>query len=130
MKSFLMKISNEDKISFVDSDDRAVFKRLLSSFKSKGISQYKITVESIDEQNLTEKQVKLFRVLISKIAEKTGNNFDIVEKTLVEEFLPGKNINIFSKSEFSAFMNWVVPFCADFFSIEIGIDKNGFIEIK
>ena len=125
-----MKISNEDKISFVDSDDRAVFKRLLSSFKSKGISQYKITVESIDEQNLTEKQVKLFRVLISKIAEKTGNNFDIVEKTLVEEFLPGKNINIFSKSEFSAFMNWVVPFCADFFSIEIGIDKNGFIEIK
>ena len=105
MKSFLMKISNEDKISFVDSDDRAVFKRLLSSFKSKGISQYKITVESIDEQNLTEKQVKLFRVLISKIAEKTGNNFDIVEKTLVEEFLPGKNINIFSKSEFSAFMN-------------------------
>lgn len=125
-----MKISNEDKISFVDSDDRAVFKRLLSSFKSKGISQYKITVESIDEQNLTEKQVRLFKVLIYRIAKKTGNDFDIVEKTLVEEFLPGKNINTFSKSEFSDFMNWVVPFCADFFSIEIGIDKNGFIEIK
>ena len=130
MKSFLMKVVNEDKISFVDSDDRAVFKRLLSSFKSKGISQYKITVESVDGQNLTQKQVGLFKVLISRIAEKTGNDFDIVEKTLVDEFRPGKNINEFSKSEFAAFMNWVVPFCADFFSIEVGIDKNGFIEIK
>lgn len=125
-----MKIDEDNKSSFVDKDDRAVMKRLLSSLREKGVKQFKMTIEPIDNESLTDKQKSLFKLIVVKIAEYSGNDYKTVEKTLLESFLQKNHIENFSKKDFSDFMNWVVPFTNEFFDLGISVDKNGFITVN
>ena len=122
-----MKV-DADKILFADIEDRAVFKRLLLSLERKGIKNYKITIESV-EDSLSEKQEKLFRVLVSKIAEASGNDEDTIEETLLKNYGNKKSIKDFSKEDFQKFLDLTSAFSIDFFGFAINFDKNGHIQI-
>ena len=125
-----MKPNSEAKIEFADIEDQVAFGRLISSLKRKGIAHYKMTIELVESKTISEKQVNLFNVLISKVAQASGQDRETIKQTLLVDQNVEKNISDFSSQEFEALMETSNIFLNDFFNMEVKYDKNGFIEIN
>ena len=130
MKSFLMKPNSEAKLEFADIEDQVAFGRLLSSLKRKGIAHYKMTIELVESKTVSEKQVNLFNVLISKVAQASGQDRETIKETLLKDYGLEKEVRDFSGSQFQELMDSTNSFLQEFFNITVSYDKNGFIEIK
>lgn len=100
--------------------------------KEKGINKFRICVETIDESPfITEKQKTLFKVLVGKISDISGNDKDTIEQTLVENLLTDKDWRKLSNAEFNDFIEKIVVFCNEFFNLNISYNEaNGHFEIN
>lgn len=126
-----MKFDEKGKPDFLDQKDRAAYRLLLSSMKQKGISKFKMTISIIDSKNLTEKQIKLFNVLVDMISSETGEDIQTIEQTLINNFSKTKkSITDFSNEDFSNFLEWTFSFCNEFFNLNVWINDFGNIETK
>lgn len=128
MKSFTMKVDG-DKIKFLDPEDKAAFKRLLFQFEKNGHKTYTLTLD-VSRDVVSEKQSKLFAVIVDKVAEASGQDRDTIRETLLSNYGNGKNITEFSKEEFTNFLDLTSAFSIDFFGFSINFDKNGHVEIN
>ena len=93
MKSFIMTLKPSGKFGFLDSQDSQTFKRLEESMKRKGITKYKMTIEMVDSSSISEKQVKLFKILVGKISAVTGQDKQTIETTLISNALIETELN-------------------------------------
>lgn len=124
MKSFLMKFDKSGNVTFVDEKDRAAYGRLLSSISSKngGIekARFEMVIRLPESKDINKNQINLFKVLISIIRKETGNDFDMIYNTLIENHF-GSIINIesISTKEFSDFFESTLIFSREFFGLNI-----------
>lgn len=131
MKTFVFKIEN-GKSDFIDSKDKAAYRRLILLLESKGIKKFKIVVETLDDYgNLSESQLNLFMVLVSKISEFSGNDRGTVRTTLEKNLIGNnKRVEDLSKSEFSDFIEEAIVFSNEFFDMNISFNpETNYIEI-
>lgn len=128
MKSFTMKVEG-DKIKFLDKEDRAAFQRLLFQIEKKGIKFYTMTID-VSEDVISDKQEKLFKVLINKVADASGQDSDSIEQTLLKNFGSNKSVSEFSKEDFQNFLECSSAFTIDFFGFFIDFDQNNHIQIN
>lgn len=130
-----MNVGVKNHPEFMDLDDEVAFGRLLSSMKKKGIKNYKMTVELIDKSTITRNQLNLYKVLVSKVSEESGQDFDTTESTLLANALrstslESADLTMYTQSQFELLLNNSILFCREFFNLSVEFDKNGFIEIK
>lgn len=130
MKSFVFKIDENGKADFIDQEDKRAYKALLFSLKKKGINNFKMTIE-LNDDVISDKQERLFKVLIGKISKESGQDEHSIEQTLLKNYSADKKTaGDFSKEEFQEFIEKTSVFCIEFFGFSVGFDKNGHIEIK
>jgi hypothetical protein len=123
-----MKVEG-DKIKFLDKEDKAAFQRLLFQFEKKGHKTYILTVD-VSTDSISEKQEKLFEVLVNKVADASGQDKSDIEETLIKNYGNGKNIKDFSKEEFQNFIELTSAFSIDFFGFSINFDSKGHVQIN
>lgn len=130
MKTFVFKIEN-GKSDFIDSKDKAAYRRLILLLESKGIKKFKIVVETLDDYgNLSESQLNLFMVLVSKISEFSGNDRGTVRTTLEKNLIGNKRVEDLNKSAFSDFIEKAIVFSNEFFDMNISFNpETNYIEI-
>lgn len=131
MKDFLMKFDDKGKIAFVDEKDRAAYRLLLSSLKRNGIFKFKMSIDVWKNETISDKQKRLFKVLIDMISKESGNDIQTIEQTLISNFShTKKDILEFNNEDFNSFLEWIIIFCNDFFNLNVSFNDNGSIEIK
>lgn len=132
MKSFIFKINENGRADFMDEKDKAVYKRLLSSIKKSGKDKFRIVIELLEEGNkITEKQQNLFNVIVNRIASHTGNDYNTVKETLVENNLQGKDLTDLTSAEYSDFLERIIVFSNEFFGLSIQLNpETNHIEIS
>lgn len=124
-KSFLLKV--KENLDFVDENERAAFKRLLSQIKENGIKcKYVLTVEPIIEsKGITNKQIRLFYVLVNLISQETGQDKDSVKEFLFSGFFNDKiSLSLLTSKEFSEFFEWILSHCRDFFGFNVNFNTR------
>lgn len=128
MREFIIKTDYPGKLEFVDKNEEATFELLLSYIKNQGVDRVKLTISEI-EKNITDKQKNLFKVLCSKVAQKTGYTISEVEENLVKGYDNNKkSINQIGKDEFQDFFTFTMKFCEEFFDIRLTIGNDGLIK--
>lgn len=126
MKSFVIRITENDEFEYIDRNDKAAVKRLLSSIRNSGVAKAKLTISQLESSTkLTPKQQMLFHVLVWKIAEHTGNDRQTVKTTLCNNLLPeGKYFEELSKREFNDFLEACCAFTMEFFDINVQFNST------
>lgn len=134
MKSFICKIGDHGQIAFIDKNDKASFERLLSSIKTSGKNKFKITISLLeDDSKITEKQKRLFKVLVSMISDHTGSDYNSVYDTLIQDQLPGgkRSLDELSRVQYSNFLEKCCAFSNSFFDLNVQFNsETNEIEIK
>ena len=86
IKSFKVSINDNGSMKFIDEKDKEAFTRTLLFLKEKkGIKTFELCIDTIDEES-TEKQQILFKILCSKISENSQYSFDIVQNAFLSYF--------------------------------------------
>lgn len=132
MKSFIYKIQDDGSVDFLDKQDKAAYERLLSSIKRSGRNKFKVIIQLLDEgKSLSESQKNLFNVLIDKISDYSGNDFNTVRETLVKNILVNKDVDDLNHSEFNGFLEAIIVFCNDFFNLNVSFNsETNYVEIN
>ena len=125
-----MKFNEKGKPTFLDEKDRAAYRLLLSSIR-KSNNIFVMKIEVYQGGRTTDKQGKLYNVLIDMIAKHSGNDFTTIEETLLSNFRKEKiTIKDMNNEVFNEFIHWTAVFCNEFFDLNIDINEQGNLEIK
>ncbi len=132
MKSFICKINDDLSVDFIDKKDKAVFERLLSSIKATGRDKFKVVIELVEHSKKpSHARIKLLKVMFSKIADISGNDYSTVKETIVHNNLPGKDLSELTDREFNDFLEKVILFANDFFNLNVKFnEETNHIEIN
>ena len=129
MKSFKIKILENGTYHFLDKNDERVLQTLLSSLYKNNIRKIEMSFNQV-ENDISEKQSNLFKVLVNLIKKETGQDEKSIEESLVKNY--DKNrifVSQIKKEEFTDFLESCFQFAQEFFSININIDSNGHLKI-
>lgn len=125
-----MKFQEDGTVTFFDEKDRVSYGTLLSSIKNSS-DRFIMTISVYQKEGISQKQKKLFKVLINLIASESGNDVDTIEETLLNSFRKGiRSLEDFNHKDFSDFLEWSVLFCQEFFDVNIQINDNYNFEVK
>ena len=125
MKEFIMKHDKSGKPTFVDKADKATFESLLSAYKERN-SLFVMTIKP-HTKNISESQLKLWKVLVHLIAEESGNEWKTVEETLLNNFSPIKRIvEELNNEEFQNLLAYSTNFANEFFGLNIVLENEQF----
>lgn len=128
MKSFKIKILQNGTFEYLDKDNERVQTLLLFLYKN-GVRKMELTF-SAPENNVTDKQINLFKVLVSTIKKETGQDEKSIEESLVKNYDKNKTfVSEISKENFTDFLESCFQFTQEFFSINLNIDENGHIKV-
>ena len=125
MKSFIMKFDKDGKPEFVDKEDRAAYKLLLSLIREKD-NNFTMTI-SLPVKRTTENQLKLWNTLIGLISMETGNDVKTIEETLINNFSKENEVvSEMSNQRFQDLLMFSTSFSQDFLNINIELKNNQF----
>lgn len=130
VKVFKVGINDNGSMRFIDPRDKEAFIRtLLFLKKNKGVETIEIAIETIDEES-TEKQQALFKVLCSKISSNSQYSYKMVEDAFLSYFGYTFPSDI-PKDNFTNVLEHCVALANEIFDIKVKVNyENNHIEIE
>ena len=128
MRKFLLDISKEGAPQFIDPRDREKYQKLLSRLRDSGQNKVVMTVQVYVPSGLSDKQLRLFKVVTNLIATESGNSPQEIEDTLLAPF--PEAIEDMNNVMFDTLLNHTFEVARTFFGIELTVTDEGFIEQK
>ena len=130
IKSAVITFDEKGEFRFIDSKDEEAFKRTLSFLnRTKNIKEVELSISTIEDDS-TEKQKELFKILCREISQASGQySFENVQLAFLSYF-GYSDINDFPKESFNELLDYSVALANEVFEIEVSINpKNNHIEI-
>lgn len=129
IKSLNIKINEDGKFSFIDLRQEESLYKLLKFLKNnKNIDTLNVRFYT-KEQTITDKQVKLFNILCSKIATEAGDDFDSIKIHLIQN--SGFSNLELNNDQFQFLLENSIRIAKEFYNIDLSIDpETNHIEIK
>lgn len=120
-----MGFDENGKPKFIDKQDRASFKKLLSFMKERGVKKFVMTIQDYNGGITTENQVNLWNFIKGFISDETGNDVKTIEETLNNT---GKQVEDMTNQEFNSLLDYSFSVSKEYFNMNIHINKDGRLE--
>ena len=131
--SFRLTFDDQGKSRFLDKADKATFESLLLAIRKSFIDRgkkpiYEMTISTV-EKTITDKQISLWKMLLTIIADNSGHSLQEIEETILNE--NSISVNEFEKLNNEDFQNLLLKttkFSSEFFGINITLKDDKFIK--
>ena len=128
MKSVIIKINDDLEFDYIDKDDERAIKALFSSMLRKGINKAVMTITLV-ENKASEKQEKLFNVLVSKVAQESGQDSNTIREEFLKDF-ETKIVRDLSHEQFQQLLESSCAITQEIFGFSVSFDKHNNIQIR
>lgn len=129
IKVFKINIKEDGTYSFLDKRDQQAFNRTLVFLNKQGINKIELCLNTIEEDS-TDRQRKLFKVLCQKISQESGMySYQNVALSFLSYF-GFSSIDEFPKDKYNELLELSVAMANEIFNVNVRINPdNHHIEI-